>query len=199
VFLERARASHTPYLRRAGPSGPWFNTTRAKRVFVMTGFIKTVTKAARSFNTFNSFTLSYGWTCFAGSRFLCTYRMYRNITTGTWNTVSPVAQSVQCLTTDLTAGVRSPTEAENFSSNLCVQTGSGAHPASCTVDTGGSFPGGVKRGRGVMLTTHPLLVPRLRNSRSCTCCHPDAPLWSVTGPLYLFFTNVITVENALLW
>jgi hypothetical protein len=27
-------------------------------------------------------------------------------------------------------------------SNLCVQTGSGAHPASCTMGTGGSFPGG---------------------------------------------------------
>jgi hypothetical protein len=56
-----------------------------------------------------------------------------------------VARSVQCLTTDWMAGVRSPTEAEDFSSNLCVQTGSGAHPASCTVDTGGSFPGGKAR------------------------------------------------------
>jgi hypothetical protein len=37
-----------------------------------------------------------------------------------------------------------------------------------------------------MLTTHPLLVPRLRRSRSYTSCHPNAPLWSVTGPLYLF-------------
>jgi hypothetical protein len=45
---------------------------------------------------------------------------------------------------------------------------------------------GVKRARGVMLTTHPLLVPRVTKSRSCTSCHPDAPLWSVTGPLYLF-------------
>ena len=34
-----------------------------------------------------------------------------------------------------------------------VQTGPGAHPASCTMGTG-SFPG-VKYGRGVMLTTHP--------------------------------------------
>jgi hypothetical protein len=49
--------------------------------------------------------------------------------------------------------------------------------------TGGFFPWG----RGVMLTTHPLLVPRLRNSRSYTSCHPDAPLWCVTGPLYLFY------------
>jgi hypothetical protein len=56
-----------------------------------------------------------------------------------------VAQSVQCLTTDLTASVRSPKEAEDFSANLCVQTGSGAHPASYTMGTGGSFPGGRAR------------------------------------------------------
>jgi hypothetical protein len=37
-----------------------------------------------------------------------------------------------------------------------------------------------------MLTTQPLLVPRVRKSRSYTSCHPDAPLWSVTGPNYLF-------------
>jgi hypothetical protein len=35
-----------------------------------------------------------------------------------------------------------PTEAEDFSSSLCVQTGSGAHPASCTMGTRGPFPGG---------------------------------------------------------
>jgi len=39
-----------------------------------------------------------------------------------------------------------------------IQTGPGAHPASCTMGTG-SFPG-VKSGRGVLLTTHPLLAPR---------------------------------------
>jgi hypothetical protein len=39
-----------------------------------------------------------------------------------------------------------------------VQTGPGAHPASCTMGTG-SFPR-VKRGRGVTSTPHPLLVPR---------------------------------------
>jgi hypothetical protein len=55
--------------------------------------------------------------------------------------------------------VRSPAGAKDFSSSLCVQTGSGAHPTSCTMGTGGPFPG-VKRGRGVMLTTHPHLVPR---------------------------------------
>jgi hypothetical protein len=38
-------------------------------------------------------------------------------------------------------GVRSPAGAKDFSSSLCVQTGSGAHPASCTKGTGGPFPG----------------------------------------------------------
>jgi hypothetical protein len=52
-----------------------------------------------------------------------------------------VAQSVWCLTTDWTTRVRSPTEAEDFSCSPCVQTGSGAHPASCPMDTGGPFPG----------------------------------------------------------
>jgi hypothetical protein len=51
----------------------------------------------------------------------------------------------QCLTTDWMTGVRSPTEAEDLSSNLCVQTGCGAHLASCTMGTGGSLPGGKAR------------------------------------------------------
>ena len=40
-----------------------------------------------------------------------------------------------------------------------VHTGPGAHPASCTMGTG-SFPR-PKSGRGVTLTSHPLLVPWL--------------------------------------
>jgi hypothetical protein len=67
--------------------------------------------------------------------------------------------------------VRSPTGAENFSSSLCVQTGSGAHPASYQMGTGVISPG-IKRGRGVTLTTHPYLVPRLRISRSYTSSSP---------------------------
>jgi hypothetical protein len=38
------------------------------------------------------------------------------------------------------------------------QTGSGVHPASCRVGTGGSFPGGKAR------QIHPLLSPRLRKT-----------------------------------
>jgi hypothetical protein len=75
------------------------------------------------------------------------------------------------LTTDWKTGVRSPTEAEDFSSSLCIQTDSGAHRASCVMGTWCPSPG-VKRGRGVMLTTHPHLVPRLRMSRSYTSSPP---------------------------
>ena len=38
-----------------------------------------------------------------------------------------------------------------------VQTGPGAHSASCTMGTGSFL--GVKSGRGVTLTPHPLLMP----------------------------------------
>ena len=54
-----------------------------------------------------------------------------------------------------------------------VQTGPGAHPASCTMGTG-SLPG-VKSGRGVTLTPHHLLVPWSRKSRVI----PQLPLWAV--------------------
>jgi hypothetical protein len=34
---------------------------------------------------------------------------------------------------------------KDYSSILCIQTGSGAHPVSCTMGTGGPFPGGKAR------------------------------------------------------
>jgi hypothetical protein len=43
---------------------------------------------------------------------------------------------------DRAIGVRSPAGVKDFSCILCVQTGSGAHPASCTMGTGGPFTGG---------------------------------------------------------
>ena len=58
-----------------------------------------------------------------------------------------------------------------------VQTGPGVHPASCTMGTG-SFPG-VKYGRDVLLTTHPLLVPWSWKSRAI----PLPTLWAITGPV----------------
>ena len=71
-----------------------------------------------------------------------------------------------------------------------VQTGPGAHPASCTMGTG-SFPE-VKYGWGVLLTTHPLLVPRSWKSRAI----PLPTLWATTGPvtgtlyIYLLYTAI---------
>jgi hypothetical protein len=86
--------------------------------------------------------------------------------------VSRVAQSVQCLATDRTTG-RSEFDPrqrrKDFSCSLCVQIGSGAHPASCTMGTGGGvLSPGLKRGLSMTLTTHPHLVPRSRMSRSYT-------------------------------
>ena len=64
------------------------------------------------------------------------------------------------------------------------QTDPGAHPASCTMGTG-SFPE-VKYDRGLLLTTHPFLVPRSWKSRAI----PLPTLWATTGPvtgaLYIF-------------
>ena len=74
--------------------------------------------------------------------------------------VGPVAQLVQRLTMGWTVGDRIPV-GTRFSA---VQTGPRAHPASCKMGTG-SFPG-VKCGRGMLLATHPLLVPRSWKSRA---------------------------------
>jgi hypothetical protein len=84
---------------------------------------------------------------------------------------SSVSIVSDCGLEDRAIGVRSPAGANDFSSNLCVQTGSEVHPASCTLGTGGAFPG-TKHGRGVTLTSHPHLVPRSRMSRSYTSCPP---------------------------
>jgi hypothetical protein len=46
---------------------------------------------------------------------------------------------------DRAIGVRSQAVAKDFSSIICVQTGYGAHPASCTVGTVCPFPGGKAR------------------------------------------------------
>jgi hypothetical protein len=45
---------------------------------------------------------------------------------------------------------------------------------------------GVKRGRGVMLTAHPLLVPRSGKSISYTSFPSKRHPWRVAGRLYLF-------------
>jgi hypothetical protein len=65
-----------------------------------------------------------------------------------------------------------------------IQTGSGAHPASCKMGTG-SFPGG-KSDRGVMLTTHSPSSAEDKKDLRYTSTHPTGPSGPVTGfPLLL--------------
>jgi hypothetical protein len=69
-----------------------------------------------------------------------------------------------------------------------VQTGPGAHPASCTMGTG-SFPG-VESGRGVTLTPHPSLVPRSKKRVELYLYSPQGPSWPVERvKTYLEVTN----------
>jgi hypothetical protein len=87
---------------------------------------------------------------------------------------------------DRSIEVRSPAEAIGFSSNLCVQTGSGAHPASCTMGTGGPFPGTKARpGRDA---DHSLpSSAEVANEQELYLLSPQAPPWRVAGLLYFFF------------
>ena len=75
-----------------------------------------------------------------------------------------------------------------------VQTGPGTHPAFCIMGTGSFL--GVKSGRGVTLTPHPLLVPWSRKGRAI----PVLSLWAVRpvqslsactrGALYCLLFNI---------
>jgi hypothetical protein len=83
---------------------------------------------------------------------------------------------------DRTIEVRSLAETKGFSSSLRDQTGSEAHPASCTMATGGPFPGAKARlGRDPDDSTH--LVLRARMSRSYISSPPRVPSWRVVGKL----------------
>ena len=73
---------------------------------------------------------------------------------------------------------------------LPVQSGPGAHPDSCKMGTGSFL--GVKCGRGVLLTIHPLLVPQSWKSRAI----PLPTLWATLGlwrghfTFFFFFTFI---------
>jgi hypothetical protein len=74
--------------------------------------------------------------------------------------------------------VRSPTGAKDFSSNLCVQTGSGAHPASCTVGIGVLSPG-VKARSGRNADHSPPSSAEVENEYELYLLSPQAPSWRV--------------------
>jgi hypothetical protein len=79
--------------------------------------------------------------------------------------------------------VRSPSEAEDFSSSLCVQTGSEAHPAPCTMGTGDPFPGGKARS-GRDADHSPLSSAEVVNEWSYYSSPPQRLQWRVAGLLY---------------
>jgi len=76
-----------------------------------------------------------------------------------------------------------------------VQTGPGANPASCTMGTG-SFPG-VKSGRGVTLTPHPLLVLWSRKSRAIPLLPLQAvrPVQSLSACTRVHFTFTLQAST----
>jgi hypothetical protein len=94
---------------------------------------------------------------------------------------------------DRAIGVRSPAGAKDFSSTLGVQTGSETHPASCTMGTGGSFPGGKARpGRDADHST--LCSAEVVNESELYLLFPQAPPWRVPG-LLSFFTYYAAVPR----
>jgi hypothetical protein len=113
--------------------------------------------------------------------------------------LSRVALSVSCLATDWTTGrsrFDSRQRRKDFSSSLCVQTGSGAHPVFCTLVSRVLSPG-LKRGRGVTLTTHPHLVPRSRMSRGYTSPPSASVARSGTALAFIMQITALTVAEKL--
>jgi hypothetical protein len=72
--------------------------------------------------------------------------------------------------------VRSPTGTEDFSPSTCVQTGSGAHPASASypMGTGGPLPG-VKRGQGRDADRSPPSSAEVKNEQELYLLSAQAP------------------------
>ena len=85
------------------------------------------------------------------------------------------------IATELRAG-QSGIESRYGRDFLSVQTGPVAYPASCKMSTE-SFPG-VKCGRGVLLTTHSLLVPRSWKMRAIY--PPSGPHRACNGIKFTF-------------
>jgi hypothetical protein len=76
----------------------------------------------------------------------------------------------ECLTTDWTIGGRSPAEVKIIFPSVSRPALGPTQPPMQWVP--GILSAGVKRGRGVTLTTHPHLVPRSRMSKSYNSSPP---------------------------
>jgi hypothetical protein len=91
---------------------------------------------------------------------------------------------VQCLSTDWTARFSSLEEVEDFSSSLCVQTSSEAHPVSYTMGTRGTFPGG-KVQPGHDADHSPASSAEVKNKQELYSS-PPLQLHGTMGQLYFF-------------
>jgi hypothetical protein len=81
---------------------------------------------------------------------------------------------------DWTTVVRSPAGETDFSHSTCVQNGSGAHPASCPMGTGGFIAGGKAR-PGRDADHSPASSAEVKSEQELYLFSPHAPSWRVAG------------------
>jgi hypothetical protein len=89
--------------------------------------------------------------------------------------------------------VCSPAEAKEFFSSLCVQTSSGAHPASCTMGTRSPIPGGNAQ-PGCDVDNSPPSSAEVMTELDLYLLSPQAPPWHVAGLLY-FLLHYLIMHN----
>jgi hypothetical protein len=116
--------------------------------------------------------------------------------------MSRVAQSVQCLATDWTTGrwgFDPRQRRKDFSSSLCVQTDSGAHPASCTMGIEGPFPDAKER-PGREPDHSPPSSAEVENEWELYLLSPQAPSWRVVGQFKLIIFKIqVCVAKIVIW
>jgi hypothetical protein len=96
-----------------------------------------------------------------------------------------VARSVECLNMNWTTGWSGSDPRQSrreFSSSLCVQTGSGVCPASYPMGTRGPFPGAKVR-PGHNANHSPPSTAKAKNEDELYLFSPQAPPWRVVGQL----------------
>jgi hypothetical protein len=85
-----------------------------------------------------------------------------------------------------------------MSSALCVQTGSGTHPASYAVGTEGSFPGG-KVQQGHNADHSPPSSGDVKKEWELHLLSPQAPPWRVAGQIYFICNCLMSPETVSLY
>jgi hypothetical protein len=111
----------------------------------------------------------------------------------TWSRVSSGSIVSDYGLDDRAIGVRSTAGEKDFSSSLCVQTGSGAHPASCTMGTAGPFPGAKARPRRDA-DHSPLSSAEVVNEEPYLLSPPSASM-ACRGTALPFFTHTKSLRT----